>query len=127
MDWRLLALVAMASGIGGAARYLIQAWAPFSGFPAGTLAVNVIGCFLIGLIAFGGIAGGWLAPEARIIVGLGLLGGFTTMSTFTYETVALLESGAPAPAALNIGLTIILCLGGTFTGRAIGIAVWSPA
>ena len=124
MDWKLLALVALTSGIGGAGRYLLSGWATVGQYPTGTLAVNILGCFLIGLVVFGGTIGGWLSPEARIMIGLGLLGGFTTMSTFTFETIALMESGQHLVAAWNIGGTLVLCLGATWIGRAIGVAIW---
>jgi fluoride exporter len=126
MDWKLLLFVALASGIGGAGRYLLSGWATIQDLPSGTLAVNVVGCFLIGLVVFGGTTGGWLSGDARIVIGIGLLGGFTTMSTFTYETLALLDSGDTLMAGGNILLTLMLCLGATWTGRALGLLLWSP-
>lgn len=124
MDWKLISLIGIAGGAGSIARFLISGWATRADFPTGTLIVNVLGCFLIGLLLFGGMAGGWMKPETRIWIGMGLLGGFTTMSTFTYETVALVEGAEYTRASINIVLTIASCLVATFLGRAAGIALW---
>jgi len=123
MDWVLVSLVGIGGAAGSVARYLLSGWATPGDFPTGTLLVNVLGCFLIGLLLFGGIAGGWLTPSARVFLGIGLLGGFTTMSSFTYETVAFIEAAEYVRAALNVGLTLGACLAGTVGGRAAGLAI----
>lgn len=79
-------------------------------FPAGTFVVNVLGCFLFGLIAGIGTERVLLATSTRSFVLIGLLGGFTTFSTFGYETVMLLREGAWGPAALNALGQLILGL-----------------
>jgi CrcB protein len=87
-------------------------------FPWGTLVVNVVGCFAIGLL--GGLADsrGILTASARLFLLIGLLGGFTTFSTFGYETLALLREQAVARAFLNAGLQLTLGLAGAWAGLA---------
>ncbi len=86
--------------------------------PWGTLAVNVAGCFAIGLL--GGLAEtrGVLTASARLFLFIGVLGGFTTFSTFGYETLALLREQAVARALLNAGLQLTLGVGAAWAGLA---------
>ena len=81
--------------------------------PWGTMAVNVIGAFALGLLAGWGVDG-----DARLILAGGLVGGFTTFSTWMLETQRLLEEGWDAAAALNIGLSVALGVG------ALGLGWW---
>ena len=102
-------LIFFGSGIGGVCRYALSGWVQrFSDgrFPAGTLAVNVIGCLLIGLLT-GGFSGRLLVREEyRIALIVGILGGFTTFSAFGMETFALLNDGQFARAAVNVALSV---------------------
>ena len=126
MELRLAALVAVGSAIGGLLRYAVTSLLfERSDFPLGVLVVNVTGCFLIGFLVFGGMAGGWLPLNARVFLGVGLLGGFTTMSAFTYDTLALVERDGFAAAALNVVLTVALCLVSTGLGRWLALQIWA--
>ncbi len=114
-------------GLGGFAgsvlRYLVSGWVqklsgtPF--FPYGTLGVNVLGCLLIGLL------GGWadntelFSPPVRLFLLLGLLGGFTTYSTFSYESMALLRDRQTLAAAAYVGLHLILGFGAVALGYGL--------
>ena len=89
-------------------------------FPYGTLAVNVLGSLLMGLFFILIIERGTLSAEWRSVIMIGFLGAFTTFSTFSIETLALLESGELSRAALNIFLSVALCLGATWLGLVIG-------
>ncbi len=119
-------LVALGGGLGSALRFLggdaAQRFLPAAAIPAGTLAVNVVGSLLIGLI--GGYAEGRSAvtPEARLFLLTGLLGGFTTFSAFAWETLGLGLQGAWWRALLNVAVQLVLGLGaaaaGYFAGRA---------
>lgn len=93
-------------GLGG----LVHRQLPGTTFPYGTIVVNLLGCFLIGLLA--GLTQGrqLFGPEFRTFVLIGLLGGFTTFSTFGYETVAMIQDDQYARAAANVGIHIILGL-----------------
>ena len=127
MEPRTLGLVALGSALGGVGRYLLQGWTTRGDFPTGTLLANGLGCFAIGVVVFGGLAGGWLSSGARVFLAIGLLGGFTTMSAFGYETVSFVAEGAFRSAALYVGATLALALVGTWLGRAVGVAVWGGA
>lgn len=127
MELRHALLVTAGSGLGGLARYAIGSLFATAAFPIGILLVNVIGCFLIAFLVFGGMAGGWLPLNMRIFLAVGVLGGFTTMSAFAYDTIALLERGSTTAAFANVAATIVLCLIATWAGRALALAIWTPA
>ena len=78
-------------------------------FPYGTLAVNAIGSFLICAIMHLGVSANVISPTLRLFLTTGIMGGFTTYSTFDYETYRYTQQGAYALAALNIGLTLVVC------------------
>ena len=85
--------------------------------PYATAVVNVCGCFVIGLLAGGLAAGQWRMSEtSRAFVFVGVLGGFTTFSSFGLDTLVLIRNGAPALAAANIALQVIVGLAGVFAG-----------
>lgn len=106
--------VAIGSAIGGTARYGLTRFAlGTSGtFPWGTLAVNVIGCFIMGLIGTLAVASGRLGmPEGlRLFLVVGICGGFTTFSSFSLDTFAMARSGEWFKAAANITLSVAICL-----------------
>lgn len=117
------ALVASGGLIGSVARYWIAGWVQGLGgstFPYGTLGVNVLGSFLLGVVAALSLERGMLSPNARLFLGVGFCGGFTTMSTFSYECIELMRQGSLVPALLNVGSTLTACLGGVWIGAAIG-------
>jgi CrcB protein len=114
-----LVLVLAGGALGSGARYLVALWmaARFGPlFPWGTLTVNVAGSFLIGLIAtladeFGSIGG-----DGRVFLVIGLLGGFTTFSSFSLETMRLVEQNEMVRAASNILANLALAFGATLLG-----------
>jgi fluoride exporter len=117
-------------GIGGAcgtiARYLFGLAAQRllgSGFPFGTMAINALGSFLLGVVMYVGLDRNALSPELRTVLGTGVLGGFTTYSTFNLDTLTLFQRGFPLLAAANLIGTVVLCL----LAGALGLAVarWS--
>jgi CrcB protein len=120
-------LVFLGAGLGGVARYgvnqLAVAWLGLA-FPFGTLAVNVIGSFLMGLLAevIADRLGGW--PEARLFLMTGVLGGFTTFSAFSLDAYALWARGEGGLAAFyvvaSVGLSIGALIGGVALARAVG-------
>jgi CrcB protein len=117
-----LLLISLGGALGTAARYLLSAWmlrALGPAFPYGTLAVNVIGSFLLGAIMHTGLQTTLVSPTARLVLGTGVMGGFTTYSTFNYETLQYLQTGAWALAGLNVLTTLLACL----AAGALGIAV----
>ncbi|HYC33133.1 MAG TPA: fluoride efflux transporter CrcB [Gemmatimonadales bacterium] len=117
----MLWYIAVGSALGGVSRYLFGgAVNRFTGaeFPAGTLLVNVTGSFLLGLLLRYALENPTLTPEIRAFLTVGFCGGYTTFSTFSYETVALLEEGLWGRALLYIGLSIGLSVGATLLGLA---------
>lgn len=111
---RDLLIVGGGSFLGGACRYYLSGWVMHSfidmRFPLGTLAVNFLGCFAIGII--GGLAEHhhMFSPPIRLFLITGLLGGFTTFSAFGYETLYLVRTGGLNLAFLNVILSVVLCL-----------------
>ncbi len=115
----MLWYIAVGSAIGGVSRYLVgglvQRLAAGT-FPAGTLLINITGSFLLGAILRYGIDTPTLTPELRALLTVGFCGGYTTFSTFSYETIALMEDGEWSRAALYVGLSVGLSLLATFLG-----------
>jgi fluoride exporter len=123
-----LLLICLGGAVGTAARYAVGgAAARWLGaeFPYGTLIVNVSGSFLIGVVQQVGLTSLAIPDTARLVLTVGVLGGFTTYSSFSYETIRLLESGAWLLAALNVLLTTALCLGVCVAGIELGRALVS--
>lgn len=101
--WKI-GLLALAGAVGTVARYGLVTWTQrfsTSGFPWGTLTVNLLGCFLFGLVVKL-TAGKWLSAEAQLILLTGFMGAFTTFSSFAYDNVVLLQTGRYLEAGVNI-------------------------
>ena len=106
-------------GMGCIARYLVSGWVyNLAGktLPYGTLAVNVIGSLLLGLTMEGSLRSTLLSPELRFGLTVGFLGGFTTFSTFSYETVRLIEEGSMLAAGANVLLNATVCVVAALVG-----------
>jgi len=116
-------LVFAGGGVGAACRYLLAGLVQQKvglDFPLGTLTVNVLGSFLIGVVM--GLSEHRLGvgTNLRLLVAVGGLGGFTTYSTFSYETISLLEQGSALAAGLNATATLTACLAGAWLGLQVG-------
>jgi len=124
MDWndvRLLALVAVGGAVGSVLRYGVTGWLTRENFPWGTFAVNFTGTFLLCLVFFTFLQGGHIPSDLRTFLFIGLFGGYTTFSTFGFETVSLFAEGQLVLAGVNVALNAGVCLGGAFVGRAVGL------
>ena len=118
---RLIWFVALGGAVGSAARYAVGlAVQSRSGpdFPMGTLLVNLSGCVLLGFLARYSLATPGISPEIRALLTTGLCGGYTTFSTFGYETVALLEDADWRRATVYVCLSVAGSLLGVFLGIA---------
>ena len=115
--------IACGSALGGLARYLVsRGLLPWStGFPLGTLLINVAGSFLIGYYGTLTLPGGRYAAgeNARLFVMVGFCGGFTTFSSFSLQTLDLLRSGMWLRSAANVLLSVVLCLAAVALGSAL--------
>lgn len=125
---RILVWVMLGGALGSGARHLANLWitAQFpSRLPWGTIAINVTGSFVIGLFAAACGAGGrWPASEeSRQFFVAGCLGGFTTFSAFSLQTLTLAREHGWGPAAANVALSLTLCLGGVALGHWAGTAL----
>ena len=117
-----LAWVCLGSALGGGARYLVSLGALRwlgPGFPYGTLAVNLIGSFLISAIMHVALTTTWISPGMRLFLTTGVMGGFTTYSAFNYETLALATDGEWLLAATNIVVTLAVCALAGILGLAV--------
>jgi fluoride exporter len=117
----MILAVGAGGAVGSVLRYLLTVGiqrVSGANFPAGTVVVNVLGSFAIGLLYV------WLVerdenPALRAVLIVGLLGGFTTFSSFSLETVNLMMQASYGRAALNVLLSVGLCIGGTMLGIAL--------
>ncbi|MGH7514369.1 MAG: fluoride efflux transporter CrcB [Gemmatimonadales bacterium] len=117
----MLWYIAAGSAIGGVSRYLLGGFLQRQAagiFPIGTLVINISGSFLLGLILRYAVETPTLTPEARAFLTVGFCGGYTTFSTFSYETVALMEDGQWPRAALYVALSVGLSVLAAFLGFA---------
>lgn len=111
--------VGAGGAVGSALRYLVwRAVGTSGGFPWATVFVNVTGSFLLGLLA--GVYAGRVGPTMRVAVFFGFLGGYTTFSTFTAETVVLARTGSAAAAFGNVAVSLVAGLTAAFVGVLLG-------
>jgi CrcB protein len=116
-------LVAVGGLLGSVARYWLDGTVQRlvgPGFPAGTLVVNISGSLVIGLVMTLSIERGLLDDNLRILLTTGFCGGFTTMSTFSYETLALARAGEQLLAFGNVAVTLIACFCAVWAGSVLG-------
>ena len=120
--------VALGGALGSVSRYLLGTWAQTASksidFPFGTLTVNLIGCFIIGFLSQLAESRGAFTPETRALVFIGILGGFTTFSSFGNDTLNLLRDGEIFNALANVGANVILGLLLVWFGRAAAYWIW---
>jgi CrcB protein len=125
---RMILLVGLGGAAGSMLRYwlggLVQDRMGTAAFPTGTLAVNVVGCLAIGVLAYLIDSRGAAGPELRALLMIGVLGGFTTFSAFGNETLNLIRDGEAALAGTNVVASVALGLGAVWLGRVVAHAVW---
>lgn len=112
--------------LGTLARYGLDGWIQYrvgSVFPAGTLAINVLGCLILGVIGQFGLNHITMSPDLRIGLTIGLMSGFTTFSTFGWDTVRMLEEGEWAKASIYVGASVVGGLIAMMLGMRVGDAL----
>jgi fluoride exporter len=117
-----LLIICLGGAIGTGARYLTSLWAASAfgvTFPAGTLIVNIAGSFLIGFIMQTSASTELISSDVRLMLTTGLMGGFTTYSTFNYETTNYFRAGAWGLGVVNAGATFFGCLAAGLAGLAL--------
>ena len=117
-----LLYIGLFGGLGCVSRYLLTFWTQQlmgRNFPYGTLMVNVSGSFLLGMLLTLGVRQFPVSEELRLGLSVGFLGGFTTFSTFSYQTLMLMEEGSYWSAGANILFSLLLCLAGVFAGMLV--------
>lgn len=121
--WQTYLAVMGGGAVGVGARMFLSGW--ITGryghdFPWGTMVVNIAGCFLIGLLAGFSGPGSAVPPILRQVLAIGVLGGFTTYSSFSLQTISLVANGQVLFAVANAVATLVFCLLGTWAGLALG-------
>jgi CrcB protein len=121
-------LVGLGGFLGALLRYSIsgavQGWFKSVSFPSGTLFVNLVGCLLIGSLSQLAETRGMISSEARSFIFVGLLGAFTTFSTFGDDTVNLFKKGEELLSLLNIGTHLVLGISAVWLGRFLAAIPW---
>jgi fluoride exporter len=118
----MIVLVALGGAVGSIARYLMAAriqTATGWNFPLGTVLVNILGCFLIGILYVLLVARPDPRHELRALLMTGVMGGFTTFSSFSLETVTMAMNGNYGGATLNVAVSVAACLVGTVLGISL--------
>ena len=121
-------LICLGGAAGTGARYLTTVYAAVAfgpSFPAGTLIVNLVGSFLIGLVMEASRSTSMIGPDLRLVLTTGFLGGFTTYSAFNEESLAMFRSGASRVALTNISATLVGCLIAGMAGMALARALFA--
>ena len=118
-------LVGLGGFVGAILRYWISGWiqSGFVAFPIGTLAVNFLGSLLLALIMYASEYRGLFGEEARVFLTIGVLGSFTTMSTFSFESMKLLEQSKYILFGLNLVGTVSLCLLAIYLGKFLVVGM----
>src|SRR5678810_829250 len=119
----MIAYITLGGILGTLARYFIQGWvqqrSTLETFPIGTLFINLIGSFMVGLVIRLSTGSTLINPDLRAGLTIGFCGAFTTMSTFSYESMKLLADGEYWYASLYMGGTVIGCLGAVIAGTEL--------
>jgi fluoride exporter len=119
----MITYIALGGVLGTLARYFLQGWVQersgFVTFPLGTLAINLIGSFLVGVLIRLATGSTLISPDLRAALTIGFCGAFTTMSTFSYESMKLLADGEYWYAGLYMGGSVIGCLAAVIAGTEL--------
>lgn len=120
-------LVGIGGFIGAILRYIIGGWIQngFVDFPVGTLTINTLGSFFLGLIMYLSEYQGVFSDQTRILLTIGILGAFTTLSTFGYESFRLLDDSKLTLMAINVVSTVLFSMMAVYLGKIVALSVSS--
>ena len=120
-----LLLVGLGGFIGAILRYVLGGWIQnsFVNFPVGTLVINITGSFFLGLIMYLSEYQGWFSEETRIFLTIGIIGAFTTLSTFGYESFRLLDDSKLTLMAINVVSTVLFSMLAVYLGKIVALSV----
>ncbi len=117
-----LLLVSVGSFFGGGLRFAVSKWLAACAsvsFPLGTFTVNVLGCLIIGFLSGVSTSGGWLSPQAKLLLTTGFCGGFTTFSTFMNESGSLVKGGDYLTTLLYVGGSVVVGFAAVVAGHLL--------
>tara|TARA_Y100000768_G_C23950929_1_gene670178 strand:+ start:1085 stop:1456 length:372 start_codon:yes stop_codon:yes gene_type:complete len=117
-----IGIVTLGGAIGAGLRYAVGEWLSTDSFPYATLSVNLVGSFLLGILAIG-LTQNLVSTNLALLLGTGVLGAFTTMSTFSVETVEMFDNGQGGSAIVYVLVTMMLCPLLALIGWKIGEAI----
>jgi len=122
-----LLLVGLGGFIGAILRYVLGGWIQnnFVNFPVGTLVINTTGSFFIGLIMYLSEYQGLFSDDTRIFLTIGILGGYTTLSTFGYESFRLLDDSKFALMTINVVSTVLFSIMAVYLGKIVALSIGS--
>jgi crcB protein len=117
-------LVGIGGFIGAILRYVLGGWIQnsFVNFPVGTLTINTIGSFFLGLIMYLSEYQGFFSDQTRIFLTIGIIGAFTTLSTFGYESFRLLDDSKLALMAINVVSTVLFSMLAVYLGKIVALS-----
>lgn len=117
-------LIGIGGFIGAILRYTLSGWIQdgFVNFPVGTLVVNTIGSFFLGLIMYLSEYQGFFSAETRIFLTIGVMGAFTTLSTFGYESFKLLDDSKLTLLAINLVSTVLFSMLAVYLGKVVALS-----
>ncbi|MBZ0204326.1 MAG: fluoride efflux transporter CrcB [Ignavibacteria bacterium] len=120
-----LIYIGLGGFIGAVSRYAVSRFIGglFPAFPFGTLTVNILGSFVLGFIVYSVSLGRNISPDMRDFITIGVLGGFTTMSTFAYESFRLFELNQMTFFVLNMVLNLVLCIAAIYAGKELAVII----
>lgn len=118
--WKEAVVVFFGSGLGGLVRFAVSKNFNSENFPWATLCSNIFACFVLGIAISLAENKGMISPTTKLFLTVGFCGGFSTFSTFSFDTLQLIQSGNYYAAVINIFGSVVLCLGSTFVGMVIG-------
>lgn len=122
MNYTLYAMIGLGGALGAVARYALSTWIYqryFYTFPWGTFVVNILGCFLLGIVYVLGVEKLMISPNTRLFISVGFIGAFTTFSTFSLETLNILKNGEIKIALFNSFGSLVLGLFAVWLGMIL--------